>query len=66
MAGKLDGATVAASPEDIAWELVKMVCRRKQQIYSERADLLQSIVDAYRLMTREPDGERRSSLAAAD
>ena len=40
MAGKLDGATIAASPEDVAWELVKMVCRRKQQIYSEREDLL--------------------------
>ena len=41
---KRDGATVAASPEDIAWELVKMVCRRKQQIYSDRVDMLKGIV----------------------
>ena len=63
---KRDGATVAASPEDIAWELVKMVCRRKQQIYSDRVDMLKGIVDAYRLMTGESDGEWVGSLATGE
>jgi hypothetical protein len=66
MIGKRDGATVAASPEDIAWELVKMVCRRKQQIYSDREAMLRGIVDAYRLMTGESDGEWLGSLAASE
>ena len=63
---KRDGATVAASPEDIAWELVKMVCRRKQQIYSDRVDMLKGIVDAYRLMTGESEGERASGLVTGE
>lgn len=63
---KRDGATVAASPEDIAWELVKMVCRRKQQIYSDRVDMLNGIVDAYRLMTGESDGERTGTLSTSE
>ena len=51
-----------ASPEDIAWELVKMVCQRKQQIYSDRVNLLQGIVEAYRMMTGDADAERPASL----
>ena len=63
---KRDGATVAATPEDIAWELVKMVCRHKQQIYSDRVHMLQGIVDAYRMMTGESDGERTTGLVPSE
>jgi len=63
---KRDGATVAATPEDIAWELVKMVCRHKQQLYIDRGDMLRGIVDAYRMMTGESDGERVTNLVPSE
>lgn len=43
-----------------------MVCRRKQQIYSDRVDMLNGIVDAYRLMTGESDGERTGTLSTSE
>lgn len=55
MSAKRDGATVSVSKEDVAWELVKMVCAERQKCYIAQEGRLRDMVDAYRLTIREWD-----------
>ena len=51
MSAKRDGATLSVPKEEVAWELVRMICSERERSYVEQESKLRSIVDAYRLTT---------------